>query len=198
MAAPIDPVVLRGNHVWLEPLSHRHEDELARVCEAEWLDLFSNSAIAPVDAASAREYVDEALGGWERGSYLPFVVRSTEDDRLIGATRYGDVDLQGGRLEIGWTWYVPDARGTAVNPECKLLLLRHAFDVLGVRRVALKTGALNTRSRRAIEKLGAVCEGVLRQHAVQRDGRIRDTVMYSIVREEWPAVRLRLEQRLGR
>ncbi|HEX5632975.1 MAG TPA: GNAT family protein, partial [Gemmatimonadales bacterium] len=120
-----------------------------------------------------------------------------EGGAVVGSTSYLDVVPRHRRVEIGSTWYRPDQWGTAVNPECKLMLLGHAFEVLGVNRVALVTDALNHRSQAAIAKLGAVREGVLRAHMVAQEGRVRDTVVFSIVRAEWPAVRDGLLARLA-
>ncbi|HEX5818420.1 MAG TPA: GNAT family protein, partial [Gemmatimonadales bacterium] len=127
---------------------------------------------------------------------LPFAVRLA-DGRLVGSSSYLDITPAHRRLEIGATWYHPDVWATAVNPECKLLLLTHAFEVLQVNRVALVTDALNLRSQAAIARLGAVREGVLRADRITQTGRVRDSVIFSIVAAEWPAVRHGLERRLA-
>jgi RimJ/RimL family protein N-acetyltransferase len=132
------------------------------------------------------------------GRYVAWATVDRASGRAIGSTRFGDISPADGRLEIGWTWIAPSYQRTAANTEAKLLQLRYAFDDLGATRVALKTDGRNVRSQAAIERLGAVREGVLRRHMRLPDGFIRDTVYYSILAEEWPAVRDRLEERLAR
>jgi RimJ/RimL family protein N-acetyltransferase len=136
--------------------------------------------------------IEEALAAPDR---LPFVV--VKADEVIGTTSYGDIDVQVGGLEIGWTWYTPSVWATAVNPECKLLLLTHAFDELGAERVYLKTDRLNVRSQAAIRKLGGRYDGTLRHHRRRGDGTVRDSVYFSILAAEWPEVRRGLQERLA-
>jgi aminoglycoside 6'-N-acetyltransferase len=152
---------------------------LAATCEAE-LTLMGTSPSGPAYYHSALEAPDQQ----------PFAV--VVDGQLAGSTRYGDIREAHAGLEIGWTWLHPRYMGTGVNRRMKRLLLSHAFEELGMQRVQLKTDHLNTRSQRAIEKLGAVREGVLRRHQRRQDGTLRDTVMYSITADEWPEVRARL------
>ena len=128
---------------------------------------------------------------------MPYAVRLIATGEVIGGTSYIEPNAQHKRVEIGWTWYRPDHWAGAVNPECKLLLLAHAFDTLGLNRVQLVTDLLNTRSQAAIAKLGATREGVLRSHAITRGGRVRDTVVFSIIASEWPAVKAGLLARLA-
>ncbi|MEW5720283.1 MAG: GNAT family protein, partial [Chloroflexota bacterium] len=130
----------------------------------------------------------------EQGTSVAFVIVRRSDERAVGMTAYLDIHAKDRWLEIGGTWLTPDAQRTAINAECKYLLLRHAFETLGCVRVQLKTDARNVRSQRAIERLGAVKEGVLRKHMLTRGGYQRDTVMYSIVDTEWRAVKARLEE----
>lgn len=198
MSAWLEPATLVGTHVQLVPMSTDHEAGLVAAYEPGTMELFSHSddVLEPLDADTARAYVQEALDGQARGDYLPFTVVAGSTGRVLGATRFGHADPNVPRVEIGWTWYVPDARGTVVNPESKLLLLTHAFDELDCRAVALQTSAFNERSQRAIAKLGASRDGVLRRDRRQRDGRLRDTVAFSILDDEWPAVRARLRQRV--
>jgi N-acetyltransferase len=132
-----------------------------------------------------------------QGSAYPFTVILKETGRIVGSTRYLEVRAEHRGVEIGWTWYAPDAWGTVVNPEAKLLLLRHAFEDWKAIRVQFKTDHLNVHSRNAILKLGAKFEGSLRQHRVRSDGTIRDTVMFSILDTEWPAVQAELLERLA-
>jgi RimJ/RimL family protein N-acetyltransferase len=136
--------------------------------------------------------IEEAVADPDR---LPFAV--VHDGRAVGSTSYLDIDLEVGGLEIGWTWYTPAVWATPVNPECKLLLLGHAFDDLGAGRVLFKTDALNTRSQAAIRKLGAQYDGTLRHHRLRADGSVRDSAYFSILAEEWPAVRAGLERRVA-
>lgn len=187
---PLQPVVLQGRSVRLEPLELHHATGVlaAGSDPAIWTHL-SNEAPADLDAA--RRYIQTALDAQAHGSQLPFAIL-LPDGELVGSTRYGDIRLADRGLEIGWTWLTPRVQRTAVNSECKLLLLSHAFETLGMIRVQLKTDIRNERSQRAIERLGAVREGVLRSHMLRRDGSIRDTVLYSITHDEWPAVRARL------
>lgn len=146
----------------------------------------------------ALRYVDTALAWAARGEALPFVTTLVEDGRVVGSTRLANYAREHSRVEIGWTFVARGWQRTAVNPEAKLLLLGHAFESLGLRRVELKTDALNATSRRAILRLGAREEGTLRAHMVTETGRVRDTVYFSILAEEWPGVRVALEQRLAR
>ena len=133
-----------------------------------------------------------------RGVSLPFVQRDARTGTLIGSTRYGAIVREHRRLEIGWTWIARTHHRTGVNTESKYLLLRHAFEVLGMQRVELKTDALNARSRAAIARIGATQEGIFRRHIITASGRLRDTVYFSVVVDEWPAVRSRLERMLVR
>jgi RimJ/RimL family protein N-acetyltransferase len=142
-------------------------------------------------------YVLQALEELSRGIALPFVIVAQPGGEVVGSTRYGSVDLENRRLEIGWTWITPPYQRTAINTEAKLLLLTHAFERLGANRVELKTDALNQKSRNAIARLGAVEEGTFRKHIVTYSGRVRDTVYYSIIDTEWPAVKARLVSRLS-
>ncbi len=188
-------VTLRGAHVVLEPLAERHGPDLLACADA---DTFRYMGQSPLGPDGIEGYLGEALAGAARGAYLPFAIVDAASGRAVGSTRFGDIEPEHERLEIGWTWLAAAWRRTAANSECKLLLLGHAFDDLGAGRVALKTDARNAVSQRAIERLGAVREGVLRRHMVMPDGHRRDTVYYSILRDEWPGVRERLRARLAR
>lgn len=193
---PVRPVTLSGPFVRLEPLAEAHGQDL-RAAAADpriWTWLARDGATPEGFAA----WMDEALAESAAGHALPFVVRRQSDDRLIGSTRYLNIEPRHGRLEIGHTWYVPEAWGGPVNPACKRLLLAHAFEELGAVRVELRCDARNDRSRAAIRRLGAVEEGVLRRHMAVRDGFIRDTVQFSVLDGEWPAVRAALDDRLAR
>ncbi len=144
-----------------------------------------------------QRYVQQALAERDAGDALPFVIVDARTAELVGSTRYGNVSQANRRLEIGWTWLALSAQRTGINTEAKLMLLAHAFDVLGCLRVELKTDVINAQSRAAILRLGAQEEGILRSHSITEDGRRRDTVYYSILDHEWPAVRANLKARLA-
>ena len=191
---PLDVPALAGRRVRLEPLAESHREPLRAAADDEriW-----RHTITVARGPGFDEWFDEALRLHAAGSRVPFAVRGLADGELIGSTSYLDVALRHRRVEIGSTWYRPELWGTAVNPECKLLLLTHAFDVLGVNRVALVTDRTNERSRAAIARLGAVQEGILRAHMVVQGGRVRDSVVFGITAAEWPAVRERLMARVA-
>jgi RimJ/RimL family protein N-acetyltransferase len=189
------PVVLEGRHVRLEPLALDHLTDLLEVGLDPDLWRWSPDRIEVAD--DLRRYLARALAERERGEALPFAIVERAGERAIGSTRYANAAPEHRRLEIGWTWIGRAWQRTAVNTETKWLMLRHAFETLGCLRVELKTDALNARSRAAILRMGATEEGTLRSHMVTHDGRLRDSVYYSIVAEEWPYVRARLEERLA-
>jgi RimJ/RimL family protein N-acetyltransferase len=182
-----------NGHVRLEPLGEHHRLELQAACAADlqvWRDLYPHS-MAPehFDAAWTKMMAQAAEGSW-----IPHAV--VLQGRCIGMTSYIGADSANATVEIGGTYYHPDHRGGAVNPAAKRLMLEHAF-ASGARRVQLNVDAINHRSRAAVLKLGAVQEGILRQHRVVWTGRVRDTVVFSILAEEWPSVRARLDVRLA-
>ena len=142
-------------------------------------------------------WLDKAMQAESQGREYPFVVLLVDSGRVVGSTRYLDVQEDDRTVEIGWTWYAPDTWGGVVNPEAKYLLMRHAFDDWGAIRVALKTDVRNLHSQAAIKKLGAKYEGLLRNQRIRPDGSYRDTVVFSITDREWPAVKLRLERRIA-
>jgi len=186
----VEPVTLRGRAVRLEPLSLGHLDALCQVGLEQ--ELWKWIPTAVTTEAEMRAYIAGALADQERGVALPFAIVDQPSGRAIGSTRYGNIDTTHRRLEIGWTWITSAFQRTVANTEAKLLLLGHAFETLGAMRVELKTDALNARSRAAILRLGAVEEGTFRRHMVTASGRVRDTVYFSIVDSEWPAVKARL------
>lgn len=193
----VEPVTLEGRFVRLEPLGEVHVPDLARVgLDASIWRYMLYGEIQSIDDLHA--WVQDMLRRQQSGEDLPFAVIDRASGRAIGSTRYLNIDPEHRSLEIGGTWYGKDYQGTQVNPECKYLLLKQAFEVLGCVRVQLKTDLNNQRSQRAIEKLGAVKEGVLRNHMILPDGRLRHSVLYSILPEEWPAIKARLEERLGK
>ena len=187
----IKPLVLEGRLVRLEPLETRHAESLA---DAATPDLFIYHFAPPEYSAAGFERLIQIVR--EQTGFCPFAIILRDQGRAIGVTSYLDIRPQDRGLEIGFTWVAKLYQGTLVNPECKYLLLRHAFEEQQAIRVQLKTDLRNLQSQRAIEKLGAAREGVLRQHMIRPDGYVRDTVMYSIIAEEWPLVRQRLEERM--
>lgn len=192
----VTPVTLDGHGVRLEPLSHAHHDGLvAAAADGALWELWFTSVPRPDETAA---YIQTALDGQRDGHRAPFVVRDAATARVLGSTSYHDIVPAIDRVEIGWTWYAQSCQRTHVNTSCKLLLLAHAFDTLGCRVVGLRTDNFNVRSQRAIEGIGAKRDGVIRRHQARRDGTVRDTVMFSILAEEWPDVRRHLEARLAR
>jgi N-acetyltransferase len=187
----IEPVTLTGAHVILEPAGDRHLADLlvAGQDDLVWAWLPWRRPDTEADVAAMLEA--------ERAVAYPFAQIDTASGRAVGVTTYRDVDERHRTLEIGGTWIGRPWWRTAINTEAKLLFLGHAFDTLRANRVALKTDIRNERSQLAIARLGAVREGVLRHQYIRRDGTLRDTVMYSVIPEEWPSVRARLEARLA-
>ena len=192
----LEPVVLEGHGVRLEPLGLEHHEGLAAAAaDGRLWELWFT--VVP-DPSHTGTYIDEALAGQRDGHMLPWVVRESAGGSIIGSTRYHDVIAAIGRLEVGYTWYAKRWQRSHVNTACKLLVFRHAFEALGCQVVALRTDNFNFASQRAIEALGAKKDGVLRHHRPRRDGTVRDSVMYSILAGEWPDVRRHLEFRLAR
>ncbi len=188
------PVVLEGHGLRLEPLSPEHAADLkVAAADGKLYELGFTSVPGPGQEPA---YIQTALDGQRDGHMLPWAVRDLACGQIVGSTRYHDIVGTVDRVEIGYTWYAQRCQRTHVNTSCKLLLLSHGFDTLGCQVIGLRTDILNTRSQQAIEKLGAHRDGVIRHHAQRRDGSVRDTVMYSILRGEWPAMRQRLESRL--
>ena len=190
------PVTLERDGIRLEPLSIEHESGLvAAASDGRLWELWFTTV--PVPEAMAA-YIATALAGQRDGHMLPWAVRDLTSNTIIGSTRYHDIVLAIDRVEIGYTWYAKSRQRTAANTTCKLLLLAHAFDTLGCAVVGLRTDNFNFRSQRAIEGLGAKKDGVIRHHAMRRDGSVRDSVLYSILAGEWPDVRKHLELRVAR
>jgi RimJ/RimL family protein N-acetyltransferase len=190
------PVTLERNGIRLEPLTPAHRDGLvAAASDGRLWELFYTSVPEPHQAAA---YIETALAGQAQGHMLPWAVRDVASGEIIGSTRYHDIVANIDRVEIGYTFYARRWQRTHVNTTCKLLLLAHAFDTIGAKVVGLRTDILNLTSQRAIERLGAKKDGVLRHHWMRKDGTVRDSVMYSILADEWPAIRERLEARLAR
>lgn len=193
----VKPIMLTGKHVRLEPMTEEHVPGLAEIGAGQtFWDFMLYGNINTVD--DMRNWVKDILSRAEKGTDLPFVAIHLASGRLAGATRYLNIMPKDRGLEIGGTWYGLEYQRTPVNTECKYLLLCHAFETLDCIRVQLKTDLRNERSQKAIERLGAVKEGILRNHMILPDGRIRHSVFYSILDTEWPQVKKRLEEMLDR
>jgi N-acetyltransferase len=190
----LEPVTLRGAHARLEPLSHDHRDALVEaVSDGELWKLWYTSVPKPENMAKE---IDRRLGLQAAGSMLPFTVFDAEG-RISGMTTYMNVDATNRRVEIGSTWYAIRVQRSALNTQCKLLLLSHAFATLDCIAVEFRTHFFNHQSRRGIERLGAKQDGILRSHQIAPNGTLRDTVVYSIIAAEWPTVEAHLNYQLN-
>ena len=195
MTAFTESITLSGRHAALEPLAYAHQDGLAEaVRDGELWNLWYTAIPSP---EGMRAEIERRLGLQKAGSMLPFAVRSLANGNIVGMTTYMNIDAKNRRVEIGCTWYAKSAQRTPLNTECKLLLLRHAFEALDCIAVEFRTGFFNFASRRAIERLGAKQDGILRSHQRYAEGSLRDTVVFSIVAHEWPAVKRHLEFKLA-
>jgi N-acetyltransferase len=188
----VRPLVLEGTYARLEPLDLHHAEDLCAVGGDDRIWPYM-PRLALGSVADAQQMIEAATAAAAGGLQLPFAIIERATGRAVGSTRYLDIRRNDRGLEIGWTWLGVAYQRTPINTECKYLLLRHAFDDLGAVRVQLKTDLRNVRSQAAIERLGATREGVLRKHVILWNGFIRDTVYYSILDDEWPGVRQRLE-----
>jgi len=192
----VEPVTLAGRHATLLPLAREHEAALkAAAADGELWRLWYTGVPAPEKTAA---WIETALAMRENQGAMPFVIRDNATGAIVGSTRYFNVEAEHRRLEIGHTWHARRAQRTGVNTECKLLLLTHAFETLRCIAVEFRTNFFNFQSRAAIERLGAKQDGILRNHQVLRDGTLRDTVVFSIIATEWPAVKRHLAFRLDR
>lgn len=194
MSFRVDPIVLEGKSVRLEPLSQAHAQGLYNRgrTAADWAYM---PRICFVDLADARQWIDEALAA---PGHLPFAIVETGKDKPIGSTRYLNIRPQHRSLEIGWTWLGQEWQRTAINTEAKLLLLSHAFERLGCVRVEFKTDARNERSQEALKRIGATREGVMRNHMIVQNNYVRDSVYFSIIDKEWERVKKRLTKLVDR
>lgn len=193
----IEPVTLKGQLVRLEALRLEHAAELFEASRDP--EIWTYKPVSqPRSVAETEQLVASVLKSQQAGGCLPFAIVSLERNRVVGETRYHNFMPQDYGLEIGWTWLTPSVQRTGVNTECKYLLLRHAFEVMETIRVQFRTHHLNTTSQRALERLGAVREGVLRNHLIMHDGSYRHSVYYSIIQSEWPSTRARLEAMMQR
>ena len=193
---PVRPVTLASEHVRLEPLGLEHVEGLKRAAADG--ELWTIRVTSVPDPDDTRGYVERALQAFAEGHRLAFAVLDARSGEVIGSSSYHDIVPAVERLEIGYTWYAKSRQRTHVNASAKLLLMTHAFETLGARLVGWRTDNFNFASQRAIERLGARKDGVLRHHAVRRDGTIRDTVMYSMTAGEWPEAKAELQARLAR
>jgi N-acetyltransferase len=192
----VQPIQLEGHGVRLEPLTPAHADALRTAAsDGRLWELWYTAVPEP---GTVETYIEAALSGQRDGRMLPWAVRELARGTIVGSTRYHDIVAEIDRVEIGYTWYARSWQRTHVNTTCKLLLLQHAFETLGCQVVGLRTDNFNFASQRAIEGLGAKKDGVLRHHHARRDGTVRDSVMYSVLRAEWRDVKRNLELRLGR
>ena len=195
-ADPFVPVTLAGRHVRLEPLASAHLPALtAAGADPEIWKWYSVNGATP---ETMRVFVGDALEAQARRTAVPFTVFEQASGAIVGSTRFGAIERQHRRAEIGWTFLAARCQRTGINTEMKYLMLRHAFEAWGLQRVEFKTDALNEKSRNALKRIGAVEEGTLRSHMVTFTGRVRDSVYYSITREDWPRVKQHLERLMSR
>lgn len=190
----VEPVTLEGRFVRMEPLSLDHVDALCEVGLEPSLWTWIPTAVRT--PAEMRQYVEIALAERDAGRALPFATINRATGTVVGSSRYAAISVPDRRVEIGWTWIGARWQRTYINTDAKLVMLRHAFEQWGCRRVELKTDGLNEKSRAAIARIGATQEGIFRQHMMTASGRVRDTVYFSILDTEWPTVRARLTARL--
>ena len=192
----LTPATLEGHGIRLEPLLPEHEDGLsAAAADGQLWNLWYTFIPKPEET---KDYIADALAALQAGHMLPWAVRELTTGKIVGSTRYHDIVRDIDRVEIGYTWYAASWQKSHVNTACKLLLMMHAFEILGCKVVGLRTDNFNFASQRAIEGLGAKKDGVIRHHRIRRDGTVRDSVMYSILLSEWPDVKKHLEFRLAR
>lgn len=190
----ITPVVLIGDRVKIQPMEDYHVQELFDVGNNS--DIWAHMPMRVQSIEDMKSLVNGALQAREQGSEFPFVIFDKNSEKIVGSTRFLNISIPNRNLEIGWTWLSPTVWRTRINTECKYLLLKHCFETLGTIRVQLKTDSRNVRSQQAIERLGLVKEGVLRNHMVMPDGYLRDSVYYSVIDQEWVLVKDKLESML--
>jgi len=194
MPAP-GPVTLSGRFVRLEPLRPVHGNGLLQAARDDRIWQWLPRSLQDIDAITG--FIEEAMTLEQAGREYAFAVLEQAANRIVGSTRYMDITPAAYGLEIGWTWYLPEVWGTRINTEAKYLLMHHAFEDCGAIRVCFKTDELNDRSRAAILKLGARFEGILRNHRLRADGSRRGSAYYSVIEDEWPAVKAGLARRLS-
>ena len=183
----IDTILLKGSHVYLEPLQMAHVPILKALAKNERIWEYTKTLLIN-DSYDEQfdKYIKAAFDPLNTGGQVSFVIRKLSDDTIIGMTRYYGIESSHKRLSIGYTWYVPQVWGGKENKECKLLLLQYAFESLGFQRVQFDVAHQNIRSQKAVEKIGGVKEAVLRKHGLHADGTVRDTIVFSIIDDEWP------------
>lgn len=191
----IEPVILEGESVRLEPISMNHFDDLAKVAFDE--DIWKWMLGKVLNEKDLENYIREAAKGAKTGIYLAFATIEKSSGKAVGSTRFGSFAAEYRRVEIGWTWIGRDWQRTRINTQAKYLMLKHAFETWNCLRVYLQTDALNERSQKAILRLGAKKEGVMRKDKITDDGRVRDSIMFSILDEEWVEVKKNLEAKLS-
>jgi len=190
MATPFERVTLEGNNVVLKPLSDHHADSLATIIqESELWKLFVTS-VPP--ATEIRQYIDQAHATYHAGEGLAFVIINKDTDQIVGSSRFTRAEMKHKRLEIGYTFLGNQWQRTKINTEAKLLMLSYAFEQLAINRVEFITDYLNHRSQQALIRIGAKKEGIMRNHMIMRDGRIRDSILFSIIKQEWPGIKQHL------
>lgn len=189
----LKPITLTGYHIQLEPINETHRDELKEISRDEKISQYSPALKLKFDS-----WFDKAAKNYPESRQISFIVRTLSDNKIVGSTRFYELYPEHKRASIGYTWYIPSVWGKGVNTECKLLLLHHAFQTLQLNRIEFFIDLRNERSLAAVKKLGATKEGVLRQHIILDDGYLRDTIVYSILKQEWPTVLLSLEKALAR
>ncbi len=190
----LEPLVLKGSHATLAPLSYDHNDDLIEAVKDGELWKLWYTFIPPPEGMRAE--IERRLASQSAGSMLPFAVIDNASGKAAGMTTYMNVDAANRRVEIGSTWYRASVQRTPINTECKLLLLTHAFEQLNCIAVEFRTHVMNVQSRRAIERLGAKLDGILRNHMTMPNGTLRDTAVYSIIASEWPMVKAHLTWQL--
>jgi N-acetyltransferase len=192
----VAPVTLEGNLVRLEPLSMEHYSALAEIAFNPQMWRWMSDRMESED--DLRRYIQAGVDAEAAGIAMPWATRSKKDNRIIGSTRFADIQTLHRTLEIGWTWMHPDYQRSGINVEAKYLQLRHAFEVMEARRVAFKTHHQNLKSQTAIQALGAKPEGIFRNHVIMPDGSTRNSHWYSIIAEEWSEVKARLKERMAK
>ena len=178
-----EEIILENGRARLEPLQEVHFDALCEIAMNK--ELWELTSVTVTSVADFRKYFNQALEDKQNKSAYPFAIFDKQENHYGGCTRFGNISLEHKRMEIGWTWYHPQLQRTGLNRNCKFLLLSYGFEILGSNRIELKTSLTNLRSQNAMEKIGAVKEGILRRHMVNENGTIRDSVMYSFIKEEW-------------
>ena len=186
--------ILQNDIVKLVPIHPDHVDGIWKVCQHA--EIWEHLSVTLMDYESVVQYVDKMVKNWEAKTDYSYVIVDVQTDEIIGSTTFMDFSVQHKRTEIGSTWITPNYWRTSINTNCKFLLLQYAFEELELNRVQIKTGHENFRSQKAIERLGATKEGILRNHIIKKDGTIRHTVMYSITKEEWPELKKRFIDQL--